>query len=128
VNGYRYTNWDFVEIHLTSVPQTDEAAIEYISQIEKWFPKSQVMFIEKRDAGQRDWRLIHRAEEQDGCVHVLHSESLLVPVPIARPSELEDASATDDSQTPRTTGSTRIVTHSDRVDLEVVVAVPGIFW
>lgn len=69
--GYRYTSVNFTELHVTSAVQTDEAAIAYIEQIENWFPTTKVMLLEKRDAGQQTWRLIHRAEEAAGQLYVL---------------------------------------------------------
>jgi len=62
--GYRYTSVGFVLLHVTSAVQTDEAALAYIDQVNKWYPKTKVMLLEKRDAGQQAWRLIHRVEEE----------------------------------------------------------------
>lgn len=62
--GYRYTSINFVVLHVSSVPQEDEAAIEYVAQVNKWYPTTKVMLIEKRNKGQQDWRLIHRVEEE----------------------------------------------------------------
>lgn len=62
--GYRYTSVGFVVLHVTSAVQTDETALAYIEQVNKWYPKTKVMLLEKRDAGQQSWRLIHRVEEE----------------------------------------------------------------
>lgn len=62
--GYRYTSINFVVLHVSSVPQEDEVAIEYAAQVNKWYPTTKVMLVEKRDKGQQDWRLIHRVEEE----------------------------------------------------------------
>lgn len=62
--GYRYTSINFVVLHVSSVPQEDEAAIDYVAQVNKWYPRTKVMLVEKRDKGQQDWRLIHRVEEE----------------------------------------------------------------
>lgn len=69
--GYRYTSSNFVVLHVTSVPQDDETAIRYINEVNSWFLKTEVMLLEKRDAGQQTWRLIHRVEEATGYLPVL---------------------------------------------------------
>jgi hypothetical protein len=86
--GYRYTSIGFTILHVTSAIQTDEAAVDYISMVEKWYPKTKVMLIEKRNAGQQEWRLIHRVEEASRQLYVLpservHMQAVEVPPPVA---------------------------------------------
>lgn len=61
--GYRYSSTALVILHVTSAIQDDASAIEYIERVETWYPKTKVLIVEKRDAGQQEWRLIHRVEE-----------------------------------------------------------------
>jgi len=78
MNGYSYSDINLNVLHVTSAVQTDEAAIKYIAFIERWFPKSKVLFIEKRNSGEKTWRLIHRVEEQIRRLHVLPEEPMRV--------------------------------------------------
>lgn len=95
--GYRYSNSDLKIIHTTSVIQTDEEAIAYRDNISGWglsFP----YLIEKRDAGQDNWRMIFRGDEQGRSVHVLPGSpqgsvlTVAIPPPII-PSQPEEARA-----------------------------------
>lgn len=54
--GYRYRNSKFGIVWVTSVPQTDEAAFEYFAMVKGW--GKDVQYIEKRDAGQDEWRML----------------------------------------------------------------------
>lgn len=86
--GYRYSSTNLVALHVTSAIQTDEDAIAYIEKVQRWYPKTRVFLIEKRDVGQQNWRLIHRVEEVAGQLPVVQSESVLV-----QPAEVPEVSA-----------------------------------
>jgi hypothetical protein len=88
--GYRYTSTGLVMLHVTSAIQTDEDAIAYVQTVNHWYPKTQVMLIEKRDAGQQNWRLIHRVEEAIGQLHLLPAEPVHVPAVEEVPAPVTD--------------------------------------
>lgn len=54
--GYRYRNAQFEVAHATSVIQNDEDALKYVYTLRQWGINAK--YIEKRDAGQRKWRML----------------------------------------------------------------------
>lgn len=118
--GYRYTSTGFTILHVTSAPQTDEAAIEYASMVEEWYPKTKVLLIEKRTAGQQEWKLIKHVEEASGQLYVLPAEPVLVqPVPKVSEVPAPDSGTTS---SPTTSGTGE----SDAVRVPTVVVPPPV--
>jgi hypothetical protein len=49
--GYEYLSEKFESLHTTSVPMTDQEALEYFSLVHTWFPNSGVKYITRRAMG-----------------------------------------------------------------------------
>lgn len=58
--AYRYLGPDFVPVHVTSVPMTDDEAIEYFGVVELMFvgPGPHAVYIMRKDLGSNDFHML----------------------------------------------------------------------
>lgn len=56
--GYQYLNEKFEAIHITSVPMTDQEALEYFPIVAVWFNDTAPKYVMKRGFDEHDYKLI----------------------------------------------------------------------